>query len=547
MSDLDTETIIKKILAKVEDAFNELNLPKTPYGRNELWEGITNYLKIKQLRYKIEVYTSDGEYTSKSITIAGFHEIPQETVENTIIPALEEQLTQMFFNPDFYYRFEYKLTLVFEFQFGLGRHFQKELTLEHPERKAELKERLDAYVQKVIYDETAKMKEKEIHSFFSKIFDFDLNQYTKDKVIEILEKGITLIDPKWKKVTKEYLWCLLYYSNQWKEAVFMPLYYNVKGEDWSKEYSLKKDLEVKNVDQAKLNLFIQQALWRIKYKEYSWDVRFACEDLERAVKELGSEKAAMYLKKGTGILPDNLIHYKDSEVECDANDVFATITIKIKQESAVTYDKALDFIIALLNTDFPRSYQIKFSSKAPKQFLDIKGIAKSPTHRFFAQALQYEELHSKIAAYAEVAMKEFEWYNDVEEGEKSCMPGSYAVFGLGLISEEYFPLVSKYFELLDDEHQMVHKYFVSALIDRYGVNENSLPLICQGITSAQFDMVFKNLAKEIENPEKKQLLVNFLKEKEAFFASKEEAYNFYKFYEEQIYYAIYGKQWKKKI
>ena len=546
MSNLDTETIIKKILAKVEDAFNELDLPKKPYGRNELWEGITNYLKIKQLRDKIEVYTSDGEYTSKSITIAGFHEIPQETVENTIIPALEEQLTQMFFNPDFYYRFEYKLTLVFKFQFGLGRHFQKELTLEHPERKAELKEQLDAYVQKVIYDQTAKMKEKEIHSFFDKLFDFELNGYSEDKVIEILEKGFLLIDPKWKKTMEEYLWCLLYYSNQWKEQVFVPLYYNVKKEDWSKEYSLKKDLEVKNIDQAKLNLFIQQALWRIKYKEYSWDVRFACEDLERAAKELGSEKAAMYLKKGTGNLPDNLIHYKDSEVECDANDVFATITIKIKQESAATYDKALDFIIALLNTDFPRSYQIKLSSKAPKQFLDIKGIAKSSTHRFFAQALQYEELHSKIAAYAEVAMREFEWYNDVEEGEKSCIPGSYAVFGLGLISEEYFPLVSKYFELLDDEHQMVHKYFVSALIDRYGMNEKSLPLICQGITSAQFDMIFKNLAKELENPEKKQLLINFLKEKEESFAADKNQGS-YKYYEEEIYYAIYGKQWKKKI
>ena len=179
--------------------------------------------------------------------------------------------------------------------------------------------------------------------------------------------------------------------------------------------------------------------------------------------------------------------------------------------------------------------------------MDIKGIAKSSTHRFFAQALQYEELHSKLVTYAEVAMKEFQWYNDVEEGEKSCMPGSYAVFGLGLIGEEYFPLVSKYFELLDDEHQMVHKYFISALIDRYGVNEHSLPLICQGITSAQFDMVFKNLAKEIENPEKKQLLINFLKEKEAFFASSKETHGFYKFYEEEIYYAIYGKQWKKKI
>ncbi len=543
---MNTDNIIKEILAEIEDVFDGFDLPKTPYGRNELWEGITDYLKIKQLRDKIEFYTSDYEYTSESITIAGFHEIPQETVENTIIPALEEQLTQMFFNTDFYYRFEYKLTLVFEFQFGLGRHIQKKLHLENPERKAELKQRLDAYVQKVIYDQTAKMKEKEIHSFFDKLFDFELNGYSENKVIEILEKGFSLIDPKWKKTMEEYRFGLHYHTNEWKEAVFMPLYYNVKGEDWSKEYTLKKDLEVKNVDQAKLNLFVQQALWNIKHQRYSWDVRFACEDLERAAKELGSEKAAMYLKKGTGNLPENIIHYKDDDIECDANDVFATINVKIKQESAAAYDKALDFIIALLKTNFPKSYQIKLSSKAPKQFLNIKGIAKSSTHRFFAQALQYEELHPKLVAYAEAAMKESQYYTDAEDEEKSCMPGSYAVFGLGLIGEEYFPLVSKYFELLDDEHQMVHKYFVSALIDRYGVNEKSLPIICQGITSAQFDMVFKNLAKEMENPEKKQLLINFLKEKEAFFAS-EEAYNFYKFYEEEIYYAIYGKQWKKKI
>ena len=543
---MNTESIIKEILTGIEDAFNELDLPKKPYGRNELWEGITDYFKIKQLRDKIEFYNSDYDYTSEYITIAGFHEIPQETVENTIIPALEEQLTQMFFNTDFYYRFEYKLTLVFEFQFGLGRHIQKKLHLENPERKAELKQRLDAYVQKVIYDQTAKMKEKEIHSFFDKLFDFELNGYSENKVIEILEKGFSLIDPKWKKTMEEYRFGLHYHTNEWKEAVFMPLYYNVKGEDWSKEYTLKKDLEVKNVDQAKLNLFVQQALWNIKHQRYSWDVRFACEDLERAAKELGSEKAAMYLKKGTGNLPENIIHYKDDDIECDANDVFATINVKIKQESAAAYDKALDFIIALLKTNFPKSYQIKLSSKAPKQFLNIKGIAKSSTHRFFAQALQYEELHPKLVAYAEAAMKESQYYTDAEDEEKSCMPGSYAVFGLGLIGEEYFPLVSKYFELLDDEHQMVHKYFISALIDRYGVNEKSLPLICQGITSAQFDMVFKNLAKEMENPEKKQLLVSFLKEKEESFAADKNQGS-YKYYEEEIYYAIYGKQWKKKI
>ena len=540
---MNTESIIKEILPGVAATFERLDLPKKPYGRNELWEGITDYFKIKQRKNTITFNNTPEEYSgSPSITIKDFDQLPDDFIDNELLPALEEQLTQMFFNPELYYRFQYKLTLVFDFLSATGHHARKQVRLEHPERKAELKERLDTYVQKVIYEAAEKMKEKELHSFFDKLFDFELTGYSEDKVVEILNKGITLIDPKWKKTLKEYQWCLLYHTREWKEKVFMKLYY--KGED--DDYSLKKGITPEKVDAHKLNLFVAQALWHIKYKEYSWDVEDACEDLERAAKELGSKKSAMYLKEGTGILPNELIHYKDSEVECDANDVFAEISVKIKQESATAYDKALDFIIALLNADFPASYYIKFSSKSPKQFLDIKGIAKSPTHRFFAQALQYEELRPKLVAYAEVAMKEFQWYNDVEEGEKSCMPGSYAVFGLGLIGEEYFPLVTKYFSLLDDEHQMIHKYFVSALIDRYGVNEKSLPLICQGITSAQFDMVFKNLEKEMEKPENKELLTKFLKEKEAFFIANKEP-GFYKYYEEDIYYAIYGKQWKKKI
>ena len=539
---MNKENIIHEILTGVATAFDELDLPKKPYGRNELWEGITDYFKIKQRKNKIEFHNNEEEYTCPSITIKDFEQLPDDFIDNELLPALEEQFTQMFFNPELYYRFQYKLALVLDFLTATGHHARKQVRLEHPERKAELKERLDTYVQKVIYEATEKMKEKEVHTFFDKLFDFELTGYSEDKVVEILNKGITLIDPKWKKTLKEYQWCLLYHTREWKEKVFMKLYY--KGED--DDYSLKKGITPEKVDAHKLNLFVAQALWHIKYKEYSWDVEDACEDLERAAKELGSKKAAMYLKEGTGILPNELIHYKDSEVECDANDVFAQISVKIKQESATAYDKALDFIIALLKADFPASYYIKFSSKAPKQFLDIKGIAKSPTHRFFAQALQYEELRPKLVAYAEVAMKEFQWYNDVEEGEKSCMPGSYAVFGLGLIGEEYFPLVSQYFSLLDDEHQMVHKYFVSALIDRYGVNEKSLPLICQGITSAQFDMVFKNLEKEMEKPENKELLAKFLKEKEDFFKANKEQ-GFYKYYEEDIYYAIYGKQWKKKI
>ena len=166
--------------------------------------------------------------------------------------------------------------------------------------------------------------------------------------------------------------------------------------------------------------------------------------------------------------------------------------------------------------------------------MDIKGLVKSSTHRFFAQALQYETLHPKLEEYAKVAMKEFEWYTDVEEGEKSCMPGSYAVFGLGLTSKKYFPLVIQYFKLVDDEHQMmIHINFENALIKRHGFSVETLPTIYEGVISSQDDVIFKSLTEAMKNPENKALLNDFLKDKEDY-------------YQEAMYYAVYGKDWEKK-
>jgi len=208
---MNTEIIIKEILSRVTATFDRLDLPKQPYGRNGLWEGITDYFKIKQRKDKITFGNTPKEYSgSPSITIKDFDQLPDDFIDNELLPALEEQLTQMFFNPEFYYCFEHKLTLVFDFLSASGHHARKQLRLEHPERKTELKERLDIYVQKVIYEATEKMKEKEVHTFFDRLFDFELTGYSEDKVIEILSKGITLIDPKWKKTLEEYQWCLLY-------------------------------------------------------------------------------------------------------------------------------------------------------------------------------------------------------------------------------------------------------------------------------------------------------------------------------------------------
>ena len=49
---MNKETIIKEILTGVTATFDRLDLPKKPYGRNELWEGITDYFKINRERTK---------------------------------------------------------------------------------------------------------------------------------------------------------------------------------------------------------------------------------------------------------------------------------------------------------------------------------------------------------------------------------------------------------------------------------------------------------------------------------------------------------------
>ncbi|OAB44693.1 DUF6138 family protein [Paenibacillus glacialis] len=123
-------------------------------------------------------------------------------------------------------------------------------------------------------------------------------------------------------------------------------------------------------------------------------------------------------------------------------------------------------------------------------------MAKSQTHRFFANALQYSELFPKLEAYARLAMVEHEWYDDTEE-EKNCVPGTYAVFGLGLTDKQYFPLVGTYMSLVDQEHQYVQQSFTLALIQHYGIDTTTLPTsdaLLQSIIIQPSDEAHNNIA-----------------------------------------------------
>ncbi|MGV2805306.1 hypothetical protein GNF85_17025, partial [Clostridium perfringens] len=189
--------------------------------------------------------------------------------------------------------------------------------------------------------------------------------------------------------------------------------------------------------------------------------------------QLGSGKASRMLKEGSDSFSHDEVNMRHEVVECKANDDFSLFTITIRKEEAGAYERAISFILSRLRKGFPKSYKIKLKSSV-REYLPIKGLAKSATHRLFANALAYSELHPVLEEDAREAMVEFEWYEDTED-EKSVMPGSYAVFGLGLSSERYFPLVEAYMDLVDDEHQLVHDKFTAVFAETYGITERSIP------------------------------------------------------------------------
>ena len=492
------------------------------YSGCRIQEGYDDYLKIVFKKRKIEYHKNDFFWSDTpdfEIIFQELNKVKRDDFVEEIVPEIKSKFEEIFFKYEDSFVFRYKFLLILEFEeendLLEDGTYKEEFYIENNERKKELKSKMENYIKEVIFDEKKAMKDdRECVIFCINLLDFNLMGYSEKSLIELIEKILQVMNSiKNRKIESDFKYNIIFHLKEWTRDVFLKL-------------------EPEKVTEEQIDFYIYKALFQIKYSKYRDDTKYGCEDLKNAMNNYHSQKAKQYLEKGTGALPDELIYYKDENLECKANDVLATVNIKIKNEVAKSYEKALDFIINLLANGFPHSYAIKFFSKSEKEFLNIKGLAKSSTHRFFRRILDFPELYDKLEIYAKTAMKEFEWYQDVEEGEKSCLPGSYAVFGLGLYNEKYFPLIEEYYSKVDDEHQLAHQYFIEALIDRYGVTEKSLPIIFEGFLSGQFDKVFKNLAKLMKDEENKKLLFKELE-------------NFDKYEKETILYSIWGDKWKK--
>ena len=161
------------------------------------------------------------------------------------------------------------------------------------------------------------------------------------------------------------------------------------------------------------------------------------------VSQLRPDMVKQLKTNGSGKLPKDIQRRKTEHFTASANDAFATIRITARDSTEECYAEILDYLCAVLEQEeFPRSYSVEFRGKE-KIYLPIPGLPKKGINQLFACAVQHPDLHPAIERYARLAMREFEWYQNLAD-EACAMPGSFAVFALGLEGEQWAPLVAEY-------------------------------------------------------------------------------------------------------
>ncbi|TQR34800.1 DUF6138 family protein [Brevibacillus brevis] len=494
--------------------------------RTTLQVGIFNFVTLdyRPGRTNVETSKSTGSAAGKKSMKAS--PFTREQILHEVQPLLaeivRERLDKLETSPLINYRFTFQGT--FATMDGLV-----ELTVldtVYEEKKRQLLERIQSYMEEEL--EKGSNPTNRLETFFLARHLLDPHLFPEPEAA----KTIALFD-RIQELNKEQVEALAEHRRDiiraltdWVENVFLPRYYDVTRSEYrTNEYVIKPDAVFEDKDEPNqpIDLLLYGAVMIIRYEPDFYKNKG--QTFLELAKQLGSGKAARMLKDGSDSFSQEDVHLRHELVECKANDVFSLFTIVIRKEEAGAYERAIWFILSLLRKDFPKSYKIKLKSSV-KEYLPIKGLAKSDTHRFFANALAYPELHPLLEEYAREAMEEFEWYEDTES-EKSVMPGSYAVFGLGLSSERYFPLVEAYMDLVDDEHQLVHDKFTAAFAEIYGITERSTPTLIACLLRSHDSLKLK-IQPELESEDKLSLFVQQIET-----LSDDEA--------ERVLYPIWGK------
>jgi hypothetical protein len=498
---------VTTIYAKESKRINELK------NRSRLQAGINDYLRVAWRKGKftwangrihIDVHEPFSWSDSSYEVEAGSYilELTDELLTEEFFPALCERVDRLFRSEELGTSFfDYKFEVVFEFEWEQSKLSFNHQLINEP-KLSQLKQTLEQFVHsKVLSDPPVLPGEKEFFFFANHLVNPDLMKQEVKEVEPLIQR---LSDKLKTNQERKNAWISQYTSafKHWAEDRFLPRHFNQTG-FYGNEWVLKEDAIHSSVDAGEMDFFLYTAV-QIGFTEPNTRLKY----LELAV-QMGSKRAADYLKIGSGKFAST---YRGERVEARNNDVLQMIDIRILSEEEAAYGEAIDYIIDLLRQGFPKGYNLKLKS-SQKHVLPFKMLAKSKLHQFFANALNYRALFPKIAEYADTAMEEFAWYSDVEPSEKSVMPGTYAVLGLGLYSEDYFPLVCRYMDLVDTEHQMVQDGYAQAFIEAHGVKAEHMPVIVSILLAGNDEgRQVKNLT--IDRPELAVALIETLKGKE---------------------------------
>ncbi len=239
------------------------------------------------------------------------------------------------------------------------------------------------------------------------------------------------------------------------------------------------------------------------------------------VSQLRPDMVKQLKTAGSGKLPKDIQRRKTEHFTASANDAFATIRITARDCGEGACEEALSYLIEILEQpEFPRSYSIEFRGPE-KIYLPIPGLPKKGVHQLFACAVQYPNLHPAIERYARLAMREYEWYQNLAD-EVCAMPGSFAVFALGLEGEQWAPLVTEYLDLCDDEHSSLQEKFLHAFIRKFGFQTWTLRVLVRGALSMQWLKPAKEFHSLIANAESLDALLTVKRNFSAYLLPEED-------------------------
>lgn len=258
------------------------------------------------------------------------------------------------------------------------------------------------------------------------------------------------------------------------------------------------ELRAEDVDEGLLRFACYVAICHTVYGQ-SFE-SLTTEHILSLVSQIRPDMVKQLKTAGSGKLPKDIQRRKTEHFTASANDAFAIIRITARDSTEECYAEILDYLCAVLSQEeFPRSYSVEFRGKE-KLYLPIPGLPKKGVNQLFACAVQYPSLHVQMENYAILAMWEDEWYQNLAD-EACAMPGTFAVFALGLEGPKWWRLVCDYLDRCDDEHSSLQEKFIHAFFNKYGFTAQSLPVLVHGVQSMQHLQPAKEFRTLIANEE----------------------------------------------